>query len=43
MMQTHADGGGSSQAMTAAVVQQAQRNRTRDDLTVMVLKIKPAA
>lgn len=42
-LQTHADGGGSSQAMTAAVVQQAQRNRTRDDLTVVVLKIKPAA
>ena len=40
-MQAHADGG-SPQAMTAAVVKQAQRNRTRDDLTVMVLKIKPA-
>jgi len=32
---------GSVKAMTDAVVQHAQRQRTRDDLTVVVLKVKP--
>ena len=32
---------GSVKAMTEAVVQHAQRQRTRDDLTVVLLKVKP--